>query len=127
MKRRTIAEDAMRNAMTDRVYERLRARIIDLELEPEASLQIERLSKEFGVSPTPIREALNRLSTEGLVEAHAYRGFRVAALLDDEDLPHLIRAREVIERAGASAAASLRNSTILAGLDERVSYMEELV
>lgn len=120
------AESAMRNAMTDRVYSRLRARIIDLELEPGYRLQIERLSKEFGVSPTPIREALNRLSADGLVTLEAYRGFRVAALLDDEQLVQLLKAREVIERAGASGAAALRNPTIIEGLRERASYMGEL-
>lgn len=117
----------MRNAMSDRVYSRLRARVIDLELEPGYRLQIERLSKEFGVSPTPIREALNRLSAEGLVTAEAYRGFRVAALLDGEHLTQLLKAREVIERAGASGTAASRNPTIVEGLKERVSYMDELV
>ncbi|WP_218220311.1 GntR family transcriptional regulator [Nesterenkonia sp. Act20] len=122
-----FAESEMRNAMTDRVYSRLKARIIDLELEPGYRLQIERLSKEFGVSATPIREALNRLSAEGLVRVEAYRGFRVAALLDEEHLIQLLKAREVIERAGASGAAVTRNATIIEGLRERVSYMGELV
>lgn len=121
------AESAMRNAMTDRVYSRLRIRIIDLELEPGYRLQIERLSKEFGVSPTPIREALNRLSAEGLVKAEAYRGFQVADLIGEEHLIQLLKAREVIERAGASGTAALQNPTTIEGLKERVSYMDELV
>lgn len=116
----------VRNAMTDRVYGLLRAQIMDLELKPEAPLQILGLSKEFDVSPTPVREALNRLSAEGLVTVEPYRGFRVSELLSHEDLAQLLRAREVLECAAADRAVITGARRDLAELERVVDTMDEL-
>jgi DNA-binding GntR family transcriptional regulator len=50
------------------VFERLRGMIIALELPPGSPLSRAALAEQFGVSSTPIRDALNRLEEEGLVE-----------------------------------------------------------
>lgn len=86
-----------RDALTDRSYELLRDQIIDGRLAPDERLQIDRLSRELGVSHTPIREALNRLASDRLVNLEPYKGFRVAALLDAASLRLLFEARRVIE------------------------------
>lgn len=86
-----------RDALTDRSYELLRYRIIDGRLAPDERLQIDRLSKDLGVSHTPIREALNRLASDRLVNLEPYKGFRVAPLLDPSSLRLLFEARRVIE------------------------------
>jgi DNA-binding GntR family transcriptional regulator len=86
-----------RDALTDRSYEMLRDRIIDGRLAPDERLQIDRLSKDLGVSHTPIREALNRLASDRLVNLAPYKGFRVAPLLDASSLRLLFEARRVIE------------------------------
>lgn len=86
-----------RDALTDRSYELLRDQIIDGRLAPDERLQIDRLSKDLGVSHTPIREALNRLASDRLVNLEPYKGFRVAALLDAASLRLLFEARRVIE------------------------------
>lgn len=49
------------------VYEQLRKSIISGELKPESRLIIDKLAKQFGVSGIPIREAITKLSVEGLV------------------------------------------------------------
>lgn len=112
--------------MTDRVYSLLRAQIMDLELKPEAPLQIHGLSKEFDVSPTPVREALNRLSAEGLVTVEPYRGFRVSELLSYEDLAQLLRAREVLECAAAKQAVAAGAQRTLFELERVVDTMDGL-
>jgi DNA-binding GntR family transcriptional regulator len=86
-----------RDALTDRSYELLRDQIIDGRLAPDERLQIDRLSRDLGVSHTPIREALNRLASDRLVNLEPYKGFRVAALLDASSLRLLFEARRVIE------------------------------
>ncbi|QVQ53512.1 GntR family transcriptional regulator [Spiractinospora alimapuensis] len=116
----------VRNAMTDRVASLLRAQIMDLELKPEAPLQIHGLSKEFDVSPTPVREALNRLSAEGLVTVEPYRGFRVSELLSYDDLAQLLRAREVLECAAAKQAVTTGTRDTLSALRRVVDTMDEL-
>jgi len=66
------------------------------ELQPDKKLKIEELRKRYGGSGHSVREALTLLSTEGLVEATAQRGFRVASATD-EDLRDIIRLRLEIE------------------------------
>ncbi len=63
-----------------RVYAALRHAIVVLDIEPGAALEEERLCRHYKVSRTPLREALIRLASEGLVELEANRGAKVAAL-----------------------------------------------
>ena len=61
-------------------YENLRERIIQGDLPPGHRLAEEALAKEFGISRTPIREALFQLKREGLVTGKTNCGFAVAPL-----------------------------------------------
>ena len=115
-----------RAALTDRVYELLRTRIIDLVLEPDARLNADKLAADMDVSPTPVREALNRLAAEGLVTVAPYRGFRVSPLLSRSDLVQLLRARQVIECAAVEQAADFRDQLVVQELTALVSRMDEL-
>ena len=74
------------------VYEQLRADITHGVLEPGAKLRVGAMGERYGVGASPLREALNRLSAEGLVARTDQRGFSVAALSWDE-LPILTRNR----------------------------------
>lgn len=58
-----------RPALRDQVYESLKKAIVTLELEPGKRILDKDLAAEFGVSRTPVREALKRLEDEGLVES----------------------------------------------------------
>lgn len=86
-----------RDALADQVYELLRSRIINCELAPATRLNMDALARELQVSQTPIREAVNRLASERLVNVEAYRAVVVAALLSDAQLEQLMQARLVIE------------------------------
>jgi DNA-binding GntR family transcriptional regulator len=57
----------LRTSLRDQVYRQLRNAIINLELEPGERVSDKRLAEEFGVSRTPVREALKRLEDEGLI------------------------------------------------------------
>lgn len=69
------------------------------ELSPDKRLKIEELRTCYGGSSHSMREALTLLSSEGLVEANAQRGFRVASATED-DLKDITRMRCEIERLG---------------------------
>jgi GntR family transcriptional regulator, carbon starvation induced regulator len=73
-----------RVTLTTDVHARLRQDIISGKLKPGEKLRIEVMADLYGAGPSPIREALNRLSSEGLVDRFEQRGFSVAqANLDD--------------------------------------------
>ncbi|CAM3713169.1 putative HTH-type transcriptional regulator BphR [Pseudomonas reidholzensis] len=77
--------------------------IICCELPPGEKLKVAELSKAYGLSSSPIREALNRLAQEGIVEASENKGFRVAGLSvkDFQEITHL---RILLEREALADA-----------------------
>ncbi len=64
--------------LTDELYEEMWKRLVNLEYEPGSRLSDDALATAFGVSRTPMREALSRLGQAGLVEIKPYRGYFVA-------------------------------------------------
>jgi DNA-binding GntR family transcriptional regulator len=79
-----------------RVYDHLRAEILDGRLEPGAELAEVPLSEQLGVSRGPIREAIGRLASEGLVTVRPRRGAVVRSLSKEEFL-ELYQVREALE------------------------------
>ncbi len=65
--------------LSDGVYSVLRERIHEGMLTPGSAIREAEVGRALGVSRTPVREALGRLATEGLLERLPHRGFRVAA------------------------------------------------
>jgi len=78
-------------------YRALRADIIRGARAPGERLRIERLKTLYAVGPTPLREALQKLSQDGLVIAEGNRGFTVAPL-DPAEFADLNLARTAIEK-----------------------------
>src|SRR5262245_52210340 len=116
-----------RDGLTDRAYETLRDRILDGRLAPAERLQIDRLSKELGVSHTPVREALNRLTSEKLVTLAPYKGFSVTPLLDVESLRQLLEARRVIELGALERSVRLATTSDLDGLRQVLAKLDGIV
>lgn len=81
----------------------IRAEILDGRLPPGAKLNIKALETRLGVSLGAIREALSRLSAEGMVTTEAHRGFRVSTI-SAEELLDLTRTRIEIESLCLSKA-----------------------
>ena len=69
-----------RRYLHDEVASRLRELILSGDLEPKARVNELELSERFGISRTPLREAVKILATEGLLELLPNRGARVASL-----------------------------------------------
>src|SRR3954453_3643034 len=79
-----------------RVYDHLRAEILSGRLEPGAELAEVALSEQLGVSRGPLREAIGRLASEGLVTVRPRRGAVVRSLSKEEFL-ELYEVREALE------------------------------
>src|SRR5918997_6239315 len=73
-----------RRYLHDEVAERLRALIRSGDLEPKARVNELELAARFGISRTPLREAIKILATEGLLELLPNRGARVASISEAE-------------------------------------------
>lgn len=82
--------------LAERAYRDLRQAIVRCEFEPGARLRVDELSRRFAVSSSPLREALNRLSEQGLVRTLENRGFRVAPLTA-AGVSDLARVRTLVE------------------------------
>lgn len=74
------------------VYEQLRREIVTGRLLPGEKLRVEVLRERYGVGGSPLREAMNRLTAEGLVSQLDQKGFRVSPVSTDE-LLELTRTR----------------------------------
>lgn len=74
------------------VYDQLRADLVGGVLEPGSKLAIESLAERYATGATPLREALNRLIADGLVERREQRGFAVAGI-SAADLVEITKTR----------------------------------
>ena len=91
----TVTDDSA--SQTGRAYRRLRGEILNGDLMPGDVLRVGALQDRFGLGLTPIREAIMRLSSEGLVDAESHRSARVTAATLAE-LADLMATRREIER-----------------------------
>lgn len=111
MRRRMAAPlgKSQKGSGTARVYVELRERILNLELSPGMDLDEGILEKLFGVSRTPIREALIRLGSEGLVQHEPNRGATVAPISLDS-VRQFFEALDLCQRAVTRWAAIRRTA-----------------
>ncbi|MCZ4353853.1 GntR family transcriptional regulator [Roseovarius aestuarii] len=83
---------------SERAYTTIKNMLIDFELRPEARINEVQLSRQLGLSRTPVREALNRLASDGFISLTPNRGFFVRSLSTD-GLLDLYELRSIIECA----------------------------
>lgn len=98
-------------------YERLREDIIQWRLQPGAALGEVELSERFGVSRTPVREALLRLTAEGLVTTDGGRTATVSVVSLDH-IRDLYELREALETQAARLAARRRDPSVFQALKQ---------
>jgi DNA-binding GntR family transcriptional regulator len=91
-------------ALPDRIYATLKHRILTCSMPPGQRIVEKELCAEMHVSRTPMREAFNRLSLEGLIVVQPYRGF-VVAPVTVEDYKELCELRRIVEGGSAALAA----------------------
>lgn len=87
----------VKTSLAEQAYDELKRQILDQRLVPGQRLNIDALTRECGVSTSPLREALVRLGAEGLVTFTANAGFSVAPVPTDSQMDQLLEYREMIE------------------------------
>lgn len=89
--------------------------IIQVRMSPGTMLQLTELAERYGVSRTPVREALGLLERQGLVAAIAYKGYLVKGI-EPGDVHDVYLVRKTIEGAAAELAATRISAETLAEL-----------
>lgn len=114
---------AERVSLREKVANALRAAMISGQLEPGVVYSAPMLASTFGVSATPVREAMLDLAKEGLVEAVRNKGFRVTEL-SERDLDELTELRMLIEVPTTIKLAGRLDPAALARLRDQAEAIE---
>ncbi|WP_258069832.1 GntR family transcriptional regulator [Arthrobacter sp. SX1312] len=109
-----------RSVLADQVYKQVLSRLMDGKLSSGDPLSIDGTARELGVSPTPVREALARLESTGLVTRAALRGYRVAPMLSHVELSDLMDARLLLEPHNAEVACHRADTAFLEALRQSI-------
>ncbi|SCL44340.1 transcriptional regulator, GntR family [Micromonospora citrea] len=125
-----------RQSLREEVAQALRAAIVAGQLRPGTTYSAPTLATQFGVSPTPVREAILDLAKEGLVTIVKNKGFRIRSL-SERELDEITEMRELLEipvvagQVGRLSEAQLRELSALAeaivtaaGRGDVVAYIE---
>lgn len=104
------------------LFKHLRHLILSGRFETGQKLVEEELAEQFGVSRTPVREALHKLEIEGLVRYQPRRGVIVTGF-SAEDVDEIYAAREVLEGLAARLAAERGTDAEIAELGRRLVQM----
>ena len=118
----SVLNDLAQTQLRHLIAERLRAAILANAFKPGDWLRQEQLAQQFGVSQTPVREALQDLVGEGVVERVPYRGIRVIEFTLT-DLRDLYACRAFMEGIAARYAAQHITPKEIAALKRLVDEM----
>jgi DNA-binding GntR family transcriptional regulator len=111
-------------ALFEEVDERIRQRIFSRELKPGERIDEQALARDFGISRTPLREALKVLQNEGLVKLVPRRGCFVAKL-SERDLNEIYDMVSLLEGACAARAAVAASAADIARLQRITQRMAQ--
>jgi DNA-binding GntR family transcriptional regulator len=110
---------------SDYAYTRLREGVLSGELAPGTVLNQANLAKTIGISTTPLREALRRLKSEGLVELDAHRDARVTPLTAEE-ARDLLEVRRSLDPLAVGLAADRRTKEEIRRMRQAAVGLESL-
>ncbi len=107
------------------VYDSIYERLMSLEIAPGARLPIDLIARNLDVSQTPVREALSRLETEGLVRKAHLIGYSAAPQHSRKQFEDLFDFRLLVEPDAARNAAARMDEDALARLDAMACDMSQ--
>jgi DNA-binding GntR family transcriptional regulator len=116
--------DASAPTAAERAYGELRRRILDGRLPPGHRLKEAELAAELGLSRTPVRDALSRLTVEGLLDFRANAGATVAVWAERQ-IELMFRIRSLLEPLAAEVAAPQITDAEVEEMRRLCAVMEE--
>lgn len=116
----------MGTLLPEKIYLHLRRKLLAGEVHAGTRLDYKKISEEMGVSTTPVREAMGKLASEGLVELVPRAG-AIVRKLGEEEAIHLYGVREAIETYAAARAANKISDSGLHHLEELLNKMRRLI
>ncbi|MBT0566221.1 GntR family transcriptional regulator [Williamsia sp. CHRR-6] len=124
--RKRVLEPVVVESTPSIIARKLRTAIADGDLAPGAQLTETGLAADLGVSRGPLREAMQRLTQEGLLVSYRNRGIFVTAM-DDADIDDMYVARTAVERAALAAVVRRADPADVAALRDAVAQMAVFV
>jgi DNA-binding GntR family transcriptional regulator len=114
-----------RSVLSDETYEMVRAMVFSHEIAPGQKVNIDALSLRLEVSQTPIREALARLESDGLIAKEPLKGYSATNLLTVKEFDDLFKFRLLIEPWAAEQAAKHINQAGKVALRSEMAVAKE--
>lgn len=105
-------------SLNEKIYDYIKQRIINADYPPGFKLNVREISRDLGVSHTPVKDALFRLAGEDLVEISSRTGTYVKNITE-EDIHEILRTRIILETAAVEALAPRIS-------DEELRQLEDL-
>ena len=112
--------------LTDKVFEALKEGILSLQIKPREYLVIGDVAKHYGISRTPVREALIRLEQEGWLKSDGRRGAQVTTP-SAKTILELIEIQGVLEGYVARRAAQLMTDDDLRAAEDILNRADEAI
>lgn len=114
-----------RSVLSDETYEMVKAMVFSHEIAPGQKVNIDALSLRLQVSQTPIREALARLESDGLIAKEPLKGYSATNLLTLKEFDDLFKFRLLIEPWAAEQAAKHIDTKGKAALKAEIQVAKE--
>lgn len=104
-------EKIEKDSLNARVYKEIRKSILNKDLKPDSKVTVSGLSEKLGVSRTPVKNALNKLESEGLVEIKPRTGTFVKSF-DPGDIKEIFDIRIALEKLACDNINNVEEETI---------------
>lgn len=115
-----------RETVVEQIYTTLKTQIVTLRMMPGQLLMVQQLAAEYGISRTPVREALIRLKGEGLVNEADGRKFRVSDI-SWKQIRDIYQARQIVEESAIRQVAENATDAQVAALREICRKMQTAI
>jgi len=113
----------LKTSLVDQIYQIIKQKILHLELSWNQRIDTQQLAEEFGVSQTPVRDALNRLAADGLVKIQPRVGYYVMQA-GPEDVVEIYDLRIIFESYALPAAIQHLRRAKIEKLKEKMERLQ---
>ncbi len=117
----------IRRSLKDKVYNALKEQILNRDFIPGDRLNIDSIAREMGVSNSPVREAINLLITDGLVENIQNSSPRVTCVSQEEKHDLYCAISALLVGAYTIHIAGKREDELLAVMEERFAFQKKMM